>query len=188
METKPWETDIKDWTKISEKTATLILNQGEAVLKETIETAKTISARAERMIAILIPICSILVIYFISNIKDFGSFLHLTSFLCLLVVATSLFFCVRNMFKYTIAITGEFPKNLATSELIDGDFKDSEQYINMLLYIYENIQKRIEINEFQNTIRMADNERTLRVLLLLPICPLFSALIFFLSVNGCAPA
>src|ERR1700752_23090 len=126
METTPWKSDIKNWTNISEKTATLILNQSEAVLKETIETAKTITARAERFMAILIPICSILLIYFINNITSFGSFLHLTSFFCLLVVGTSLFFCVKNMFKYTISVTGELPKNLAKSEFIENDIDEKE--------------------------------------------------------------
>jgi len=54
--TEDWRTDIKDWTKISEKTAGLMLTQSETVLKETLETAKSTYQKAEKILTILIPI------------------------------------------------------------------------------------------------------------------------------------
>jgi len=179
METNHWKTDIKNWDKISDKTAALMLNQCETLLKETVETSKLISAKAEKLISILIPIFSLLLAYTFNNISKLDEFLPVCALLSLFVIGTSIFFSVKNMFQYTISVPGEYPKNIVISQFVDN-VEQNDQYIQMLLNVCENIQIRIDCNEHSNKIRLRDNEIALKTLLLLPSCPVLSGLMIFL--------
>lgn len=176
--TEDWKTDIKDWTKIKEKTAKLMLEQSESVLKETLETAKSISTKAEKILTILIPITTALITYLFSKKpSDLFDFLPLTGLSCLPVLLISIGFSYSNFLKYEIAIPGEFPKKLVVSMFIDRDFSEDQQYVNMVLSICENIQRRIDINEVANTKRTTSNTRSIKTLGLLILCPVFSYLL-----------
>jgi len=179
MDTNHWKTDIRDWDKISDKTATLMLSQCETLLKETIESAKNISAKAEKLVTILIPIFTLLLAYTCNNINKLNEFLPLCALLSLCVIGASIFFSVKNMFQYTLSVPGEYPKNIVKSQYIDN-VEQNDQYIQMLLNVCENIQIRIDCNEASNKIRLRDNEISLKILLGLPICPFLSGLMIFL--------
>jgi hypothetical protein len=184
METNHWKSDIKDWSKISDKTASLMLNQCEALLKETIETAKHISAKAEKLVSILIPIFTLLLAYTLNNYNKLNEFLPLCALLSLIIIGTSIYFSAKNLFQYTISVPGEYPKNIVISQFIDG-VEENEQYSQILLYVCENIQMRIDCNEHSNKIRSIDNEISLKILLGLPICPFFAVPIFLLIHLSC---
>lgn len=172
-----WKTDIKDWTKISEKTATLMLNQCETALKETLDTAKSISVRADRFISIILPIMSVLIIYVINNINVWCEILPLSAISAVLLLILALAYCIPNFWKYEICIPGEYPKNIVVSQFIDNDFDHNQQYLNMVLSICENIQIRIDINDKNNEIRTKRNKRCLITLLCLPLSIPFGMLL-----------
>jgi hypothetical protein len=176
-----WKSDIIDHSKITDKTASIILAQSESALKETIVTGSGISTRAERLVSFLIPISTGLLLYCIGEIKNFGSFMHLSACLALICASISLWFCVQNMFNYVISVVGEEPQNVLSSNMIDdfvGPHKD-HQHINMIVALCQNIQDRINNNRSTNLKRIINNEYSLKALLILPICPLVSALIHF---------
>jgi hypothetical protein len=176
--TGDWKTDIKDWTKISEKTATLMLTQSELVLKEKLETAKSISQKAEKILTILIPITTALITFLFSKkLNEILEFLPLTALLCLPILLISIIFSYYNFLKYEIAIPGEYPKNIATTTFIDQPFTSDQQYVNMVLNICENIQRRIDINEESNRVRRSFNIRSIKTLGLLILCPVISYLL-----------
>ncbi len=135
------KTDIINWNKITEKTASLMLDQSETALKETIETAKLISSRVDKLISIQLPIATALIVYLFNNrISTITNFLPLTALLSLIIILISLFFCHKAFRKYDIAIPGEYPENIARSEFIDNDFDDNEQYINIVLSVSNMIE------------------------------------------------
>jgi len=131
--TGDWKSDIKDWTKVSEKTATLILTQSESVLKEKLETAKSISQKAEKILTILIPITTAIITFLFSKkINEVFQFLPFTALLCLPILLVSVAFSYYNFIKYEVAIPGEYPKNLATTIFIDQPFSSDQQYIKTI--------------------------------------------------------
>ncbi len=173
------KTDMINWNKITEKTASLMLDQSETALKETIETAKLISSRVDKLISIQLPIATALIVYLFNNrISTITNFLPLTALLSLIIILISLFFCHKAFRKYDIAIPGEYPENIARSEFIDNDFDDNEQYINIVLSICENIQKRLNYNNKINRKRTANSTRAVYALSFLLICPILSYFLY----------
>lgn len=173
-----WKTDIQNWKNISDNTAALMLEQSETLLKETVNTAESISLKAGKIISILVPAATALATYLFTIPQiNLTVFLHLTAFLCLTVIIASLFFCYRNFEKYTISTPGELPRNIVKSIYIDNKYSEHEQYINLVLNTCENIQRRINVNEELNKLRTNNNTISLRILLFLILCPLLSYLL-----------
>jgi purine-cytosine permease-like protein len=180
-----WKTDVKNWDKITNETASLILDQSETVLKETVETAKTISEKTDRLMSILLPIASAILIYLIRNIYTYKlNFLNISGGLIFCVICISLWYCYKNFRHYNIAIPGFPPKDILISKLIDNGFNESQQYINMIMTLCENIQDRIELNTTLNTSRSRNNRIALKWLFAIPVCPMVSAVFLFLC-QGC---
>jgi len=94
-----WKSDIVNWDKLTKDTALLMLNQSETLLKETIETAKLISSKANSLITILITAASTLLAYILTNINknDKNAMLLGTAFLSFLVIALSIIFCAKTL-------------------------------------------------------------------------------------------
>lgn len=181
MDSLRWSTDIKQWDKLTKDTAVLILNQSESLLRETVESAKIISAKADKLISILIPIESGIVIYILdsSKNKEFD-FLSLTAILSFIVVGLSLFFAFKNFQQYNISVTGFHPNTTLISPFIDTDYLDGGQYINMVYNICENLQERITINLKLNAKRTFNNRIAIQLLFILPTCPILSYLFFLI--------
>lgn len=177
-----WYPDIKDWNKVSEKTAQFILVQSENILKETLETNKGVSAKTDKLISIYTPLITLLIVYFfnlISTNKALNlviSFLPLTAILSIIIIALSIYFCLKNFFKYYVSILGEYPKNMLRSDLID-EYEGEGQYINLVLNLCQNLQYRIDSNRTVNNQRIRNNDISLRILIIgLPCCPVISYL------------
>ena len=181
-----WKTDIKNWNKISDKTASLLINQCETALKETNDTAKGISVRADKIISILLPIASGIIIYILNTpITKANIFLVLTGFFSLIVIVFSLWLSYKSYKRYEVAIPGQFPEKILRSKFIDNDFDEKQQYLNLVVNICEDIQDRIDFNISKSNIRMANNTTSVYVLFLLPICPIVGYLISFLLRSHC---
>lgn len=186
---QPWKTDIVNRFSITKDSMDLIIDQSTKVLIETVETAKIISKRADSLLAILLPLFSALIVY-VSG-ADFTRlhFLPLTSLCAFVFVLMSLFFCVLNLRKYTIAIPGEYPKNILQSQFIDNYVREeyvNRQYISIGIAICENIQARITANDRINKIRMRNNTLSLYLLCAIPlVCPLVSYVILSLTQHHC---
>ncbi|MEI7475658.1 MAG: hypothetical protein WCK67_12855 [bacterium] len=178
MSSLKWKSDVKQWNNLEKDTASLILNQAESLLRETVETAKTISLKAEKLITILIPLESGIVLYFIDSSKEIGfTFLNITAILTFIIIGLSLYFTSKNFKHYEISVPGEFPDKILTSAFIDTVFKNDEQYLNMVFNICENLQERITINRNLNSIRTNNNRISISILFLTPICPFIAYLL-----------
>src|SRR5688572_6661953 len=168
-----WRTDIKDWRKLSKETADFIFAQAETLLKETLDTANSITVRAERIITLQVPLVVALLAYIFNNLKDISSFLPLTALLCALVIISSIAACYNNFKKNEIDVPGEYPKNILTSRLIENKFDDKEQYLNMVINQCENLQLRIDKNDKLNILRLKRNMRSLNIFIFgLILCPI----------------
>ena len=185
MAWKNGEHDIVNWHTMSDKTAALIIVQGEGLLKETVETSKAISARADKLISIQITILTGLTVYLFGNgVKWPLTFLQLTAILALVIVSISFINAYRSYRKYNVAVPGEFPNVLATSAFIDS-FQDTQhEYLNMVMNVVQSIQARIDVNTESNKKRMNWNSSSLNWLLFLPISPLL-AYLFLWICSGC---
>jgi hypothetical protein len=166
-----WRTDIKEWDKITDATASLILQQGETLLKETVDTAASISKRADKIITILIPIDTAIGVYIIDHFANKYELIPLSAIFCFSIMTISLYFSYRNFKNYDISVGGEFPKNIMNTIFINDSLKDRLQYINMVMCICENNQARIEVNRKANERRMKNNVRSLNTLFFLILCP-----------------
>lgn len=199
-----WSSDIQNWTKISEKTGELILSQVEKSLSETIETSKQISSKADKILTILIPFITSIMIYLISVINgitktdDLFKFLPITAVVSLIMLIVSMIYCYLNYKEYELSVTGYYPNRIAISDFIDNNsFSSMEQYTNMILWICENTQKKIEYNDWINSKRMRNNTLALTWLQLIPLSPIISFILMklsaiyllpFLHVNHFLPA
>lgn len=183
-----WEnnkTDIINWHTISEKTAGLILAQGEGLLKETVETAKAISTRSDKLISIQIPILTAFVAYlFGSEYNKTINYLQLSVIIAAVIVFISFVYAYKSFKKYDIAVPGENPSKIASSAFIDKYQNEKQQYLNMVVFISEGIQARVDINIIANKKRMAYNSSSLKILIWLPIAPFLSYLFLSLYNHG----
>jgi len=169
-----WRTDIpsEKWEDISKDSIDFIYSQSELLLKETLDTAKGIGLKADRIITILSPLTAALVIYILNNICHINEFLPLTALFSTIVLIVSIAFCYRNFQKYEIRVPGEYPKKLLLVENLIKIADEKKQYLNLVINECENFQDRIEQNDIDNAIRQKRNTVALKVLLfgLIP-CP-----------------
>ena len=146
-----WKCSIENWDTISKETASLIFSQGETLLKETVETAKIISNKADRVFSILLPIASAILIYLIKAFPTHKvNFLTFSGGLILFVLGVSLWYCYKNFHAFSLAVPGTYPKLTLSPDFINTTFNDNQQYLNMMIAIAETIQKGILLNEAVN--------------------------------------
>lgn len=181
-----WRADIEGWRKLSDETASLILDQGETLLKETIDTGKSITLRAERIITILLPVAIALMTYLLTG-PHLCRFLPLAALLFVLVILCSLMFAYINFEKHVVSVPGEYPRNLATSQLIREEHNDHEQYIILVLSICENLERRIAVNDASNVRRMRNNHISLRIVIIgLVLGPILAYLLSLYLLGHCS--
>jgi hypothetical protein len=176
--TGDWRTNIQDWTKIKENTAKLMLDQCETALKETADTAKSITEKSEKILTILLPITTAVLAYLFSRTPaDLRNFIFLTAICALPVLLASIFFAYKNFVKYEVFIPGDFPSRIVQSVFIDNEYTADQQYVNLVLNICENIQRKIDINERTSKARSHHNVLAIRVLGLIILAPAAAFLI-----------
>ena len=175
-----WKSDIINWDQLSNEAAVFVVQQGETVLNECVETARTISAKADRLISILLPLASAIMLYLISGTPlHHNQFLKISGLLILMVMLISLCYCYKNFRHYQIAIPGLYPKDMLTSRIINTTFTERQQYLTLVFNVCENIQQQIEINAELNQARTNNNRLAIKWLFAIPFCPMVVALVLF---------
>jgi hypothetical protein len=185
-----WENDIQNWNKVTKDTASLMLSQCETLLKETTETAKSISAKTIIVLSILIPIATSLVVYLITALhKDGITFLTLSALIAIAFICVSIVYSYKNFMQYKIAVPGDFPHEIMRPGFIDESYIGDEQYVNMALSICNSIENRININEKINSKRTRNSRKSLLWLCILPVSPFLSWVVLLLFCHcSCALA
>lgn len=176
-----WKSDIVYYNKITKESGSLILDQSSALLEETLDTAKSIASKAEKIITIILPITSAILIYLIHAIPKEGlNLLTLSGIFAFMVLCISLTFSYLNFKHYHIYVPGIHPKTYLNSRFINTEYTPEEQYGNLVLVMGENIQDRIEENEILNFERTRNNRMALKWLFAIIFCPLLSFLVLLL--------
>jgi len=176
-----WKSDIVYYNKITKESASLILDQTSSLLEETVDTAKRISLKAEKIITIVLPIASAILVYLINSIpKDGINILTLSAIFAFIVLCISLGYSYQNFKHYEIAVPGISPKTVLNSKFINTKFKEWEQYTNLVMVIGENIQDRIEVNDVLNTSRTRNNRIALKFLFGIILCPFLAVVVLLL--------
>jgi hypothetical protein len=134
--------------------------------------------RADKLLAIYIPICTALGVYVFTHIAClFTRYLPFTALICLLVAFTGAIFCCLNIRKYEVADIGGEPSQFLKSAFIDKDFSPEFKYINICVSICRNIQKRMNMNDVEISKRTINNQFSLWILVVIPLCPILSYLL-----------
>ena len=183
-QSQSWHSDVVNWSDITEKTASLMIEQSSAVLKETVSTDILLSSRCDKLLTILLSSATGLMVYLNSvALSDIYKFLPMAAEISFIPILIGLIFCFKNLRKYTICVPGEEPKNIVTSKMLDT-FKNNNQYLNMAVCICENIQVRIDENRTLNNRRSKNNTIALYALITIPaLCPVISLLLSRLMTN-----
>jgi hypothetical protein len=177
-----WNIKIEKWDQIDSKTAALMLSQCETKLKETAETAKTISAKSEKLISIFIPIATVLVVYIITGNHN-SMLLYLSACISLIPCCFGIFLCLRNMLKYTVNVPGVMPSEIFKSELIENDLNHDQKYLSVVYGLAENFQSGIKENIINNSNRIKNNDYSIYCIISLILSPLLSKIILLISTH-----
>jgi len=174
-----WRIDPLVWQNLKNKdVANLILAQGEALLKETVETSKTITAKTEKLLSLVLPLATTFLAYTISTYFTKGwEFLNILAAVALMPCCISLFYIHKNFKSYNIAVSGDFPKSLLVTDFFNNQIPDDHTYMTVLFHVYETIQSKIEINRPLNTARSNANQKALVALLFILPSPLVAFLL-----------
>jgi hypothetical protein len=169
-----WRIPIKfaEWGSISKDSIDFIYSQAELLLQETLDTAKGIGLKADRIITILSPLTAALIIYVLNNVCSIGEFLPLTALLSVAVLILSIGFSYRNFQNYKIRVGGDYPKEMLTIENLKKIPDEKQQYLNLVINQCEILQDRIDKNDIDNIRRQKRNTAALKILVfgLIP-CP-----------------
>lgn len=169
-----WQPNI-NWNLVNQQTGGLILAQGDAYLKETVETAKAITAKAEKLITIIIPIFTGLSVFVCNSFQNFKwSFLNISALVAIVPAFIALIYIAQNFFNYNIGVSGVYPKVLLANDLINDQTEEKHIYNTVLFHVLATIQSRIEKNNKCNHTRSELNNRALITLIVIPFSPVVS--------------
>jgi hypothetical protein len=161
-----WETDIKEWNKLTKDSAQLYISQSETLLSGTVDTANNISSTTDKLFGLISTLLTICINYSITgtdiNLKAISIAVSLNCFISLIML-------LPNLNKYSICLPGEEPKNIFTSNFIDNDYTFEEQYQNLVFQIIQTIQSRITQNHKINNRRQDTIQRVRYALVMLPV-------------------
>lgn len=178
--------DIKCPELISKDMADLMVKECELGLKAKIDSLESIKNRADKLLAIYMPICTALSIYTFHNFKDiFTNYLPTTSLLCLITSLIGIYFCWENIKEYEVGDLGEHPNKILRSEYVDNNLDTDLKYVAICIAICRNIQERMNFNEITLRARSSNNQWSLKMFFVLTICPFIYPLFLLLSFLAC---
>ncbi|NVM64172.1 hypothetical protein FHW88_002500 [Mucilaginibacter sp. SG538B] len=160
---KYWPEDITHWDKISQKSAELTLAQTEKLLVHSIESAKSIRDKADKLTSLLVPVITGLGVYILTDLKKITDFQHFTAVCCLLTLLTAFILLFKNLTAYTIRIPGNNPETLINNNMINAEDSADEQYLQLILHICKENKVRSEKNDTLNLKMSARNQRALKI-------------------------
>lgn len=176
-----WSTDIIQWNKLSESAAQLYITLAENRLDETVETAKNITDRNDKLLALNITIITAILGFLATHTleKILNSYLCVSLLIMLLVLTLSLVYLIKNLFLYKIGTKGEEPKFILKSSFVD-DYPDNEQYLNLALQVCENYQNKITSNTTVNNKRNRRLSLSIYIMLAMPLSFMLSFVFWYL--------
>jgi hypothetical protein len=168
-----WFNYPKNWIGIPKEVVELMLKQSESALTGRMNSIETTTNRADKLMAIYIPICTALAVYVLPNMPHiFSKYLLTCGFLCLVVAFAGIVFCILNVKKYVVNELGTIPMEIVRTEYTDIDLTDEEKYINISLAVCTNTQTKIDNNDTIFSIRSRYNQWALYLLFMIPCSPL----------------
>lgn len=149
-----WCTDIVKWNKITLETAELYLALAEKRLDETVETAKNISDKNDKLLTLGISLITLMLSYItISSWNLVGVDYFITTLVIMIsFLLIQLWFLIRNMMSFKLGTKGEEPKYILIKDFV-GKHKKNEQYLNLVLHVCETYQNKINCNHIINVKR-----------------------------------
>ena len=187
-DTATWRSDIKDFSLITKDMADLMVKECELALSGSIDSCESVINRADKIIALYIPICTALTIYVLPKIKDFKTLhtllmadkLFFSAFICFVISIMGLIICLFNTKSYVIRGVGSDPKKLVSSTYIDNEFEKDLKYIFACVAICENAEARIKKNENKAYWKSVLNNIAVYMLFAFPICPILVYLYYLI--------
>lgn len=180
-EEKKWPEDLVWWNKISEKSADLALSQSEAYLLETTKTSQTIQDRTDKLIAILVPITSAILIYLLTGTHGIFDVVTLSALIFVIIITRAIVILIRNLRPYLINVNGEDADVFLNNETINETDSKEEQYIKLALLACNNNKIRASQNDETNQKRSQRNKEAVDTLIIAMIfSPLIGVLIHLL--------
>jgi hypothetical protein len=176
-----WSTDIIEWNKLSESAAQLYITLAENRLDETVETAKNITDRNDKLLALNITIITAILGYLASKGLEriLNGYLCISLSIMMLILILSLVYLVKNLFLYKIGTKGEEPRFILNTRFVD-DYPDNEQYLNLALQVCETYQNKITSNITINNRRNRRLSWAIYIMLSLPLSFLISFAYWYL--------
>jgi hypothetical protein len=147
---KEWPENITHWDKISIKTAELVIAQTQFVLNHSIETAKSIHEKADKLTALLLPSITAVSIYILSGLDKITDIAHLSGVVAFIVLVVSQAIIYFNITAYEIRIPGNHPETLINNNFINADDTEEEQFIQIALHICSENKSRTKVNDKKN--------------------------------------
>jgi hypothetical protein len=183
-QSREWPKDIVWWHKITDKSVDIAVQQTETYLKETVVSAQSIQDRADKLVGLLTPTLSAILVYLLSSTKSIIDILHITgaTFLCFLVWA--FFYLYRNITPYEVCVPGSYADQYINSETIGKDDEPHEQYLQIALAICSQNKSRAQLNDSNNKVRSKRNQKAITTVVIgLIFSPILSLLIHHLYVS-----
>lgn len=170
-----WRTDIIKWDKISIETAKLYVELAEKRLDETVETAKNISDKNDKLLTLTVTLIIAISTYSASTnfLTNSENILQNGLAIILVILFITLWFLFINFISVKIGTKGEEPKIILMNKFID-EYNDSEQYLNLAIHICEVYQEKINNNHPNNLKR---DKRLRKVIYLYVFLSIFSLLV-----------
>lgn len=175
-----WHANIKDWNNVSVSTADLYLQLAEKRLDETVESAKNISDRNDKLLALNITLLTGALGFITSNkwINLFNDFLSTVLFFMSIILATALIYLIKNIFCYRVGTKGEEPAFIIKDNFIDNYDKE-EQFLNLVFHMCETYQNKITLNTIINSKRNKRLSIAIYILVSLPTAFFLAAVYHF---------
>lgn len=172
-----WNIETSDWTKITLKSASFILDQAEKSIKYSIEVSDKITNRAFALTIILMSGITALIGLLAKEFsKDVYSGTLVIFYIGIIVSAiVALFYLIKISFPRLFMMVGRSPKEIAIPAMLETEFSE----LSLILNEIENSQRKIDFNDNQNQERI-----TILKKVIIALCTGFVITILLVLISG----
>lgn len=179
-EKEEWPQTINNWFKISKDTMNVGISESKSLLSETISAAQSIQDKSDKLIAIIIPIFTAIVVFFATEKKDTSILLNLICVFLALTTILCFYYLFPNIKTYEINPNGIRPTIFIDDSVLDLKQPDEEQFIRIGLQICREYLFRIDKNKEANFKRSSRYEKAIKVMVIgIPLSPLLAITVTF---------